>query len=328
MITFVGGGPPRFYVTVDPQADAHNFAQIIINTTSKDYTDGYIKDVRDQINKNVAGARINVRKLNLGTMASGAPIAIRVFGKNAGSMRPIVQKIKSFLATQSQVLDIYDNWEQPAMQFTIDVDDDFANLAGVTNRNVAQTLNTFLTGQYLTEFREGDHKIPVFLRLPQEERDSTGPLFNFHVEGRVGHVPMDGISEMKLEFVDSCIMKWNQELCITVYAAVHEDELPNEVLKKVKPQLDKLQQEIMESMSGCWIEIGGEWEETASSTDNFNYAFQISFILIVLILVWQFNGLIKPTIILFTLPMGFAGSIIGLLVTGWPLNFIDRKSVV
>ena len=65
--------------------------------------------------------------------------------------------------------DVHDSWGVAGFQLHIDVDEDRANLAGVTNANIAQTLNAYFTGHHLTTFRERDHLVPPYLRLPPEQ---------------------------------------------------------------------------------------------------------------------------------------------------------------
>ena len=327
MASFLGGSPPRFYVTFDPQLNRHNIAQIIVNTTKAEYTERYIEDIRELINAHIAGARIIVKKLNLGTR-TGAPVAIRVVGKNPRKMRGIARELKRLLYKQNEVLEVYDNWEYPIYQVDANVDKDLSNLAGISNRRVARTLNTFLDGQYLTTFREGDHQIPVFLRLPKSERNSLEPFRNFYVGGRFGRVPIDGISKLNIVWADSIIARRNLELTMRVDAYVKENALPNAIIERIMPQIKKLQRRVKETLPGYRIEIGGEWEDTISSQNDVNYAFNISFILIILILVWQYNGWMKPLLILCTLPMAFAGSMFGLFITGWPLNFMALLGLV
>lgn len=268
--TFVGCGAPRFYVVFDPMPEQPFFGQLLVNTTEPAHTDTLVAEMDKVIDDKVAGARVNVRKLNLGTSTS-APIAIRVVGKDPGELRAIATKIKRYLFLQPNISNIYDDWGSPILQVDTKIDEALANLAGVTNRDVAETTNTFLSGHYLTTFHEGEKSIPVYLRLPKEKRADLSELYNFGIDGPNGRVPLDGIANMEVAWIDSTIIRRNQERTLTVYAFVKGNTLPNDIIQAMLPDLAKMQKEYVKP--GYRIEIGGEWEDTIASEKNFEKAF-------------------------------------------------------
>jgi multidrug efflux pump subunit AcrB len=327
LTAFIGSSVPRFYITVDPMPDNPAFAQILVNTTLPDYTDQYITDIRERAERDVVGARVIVKKLNLGTL-TGAPVALRLLGPDVNELRPLAKNLKKFLARQEEVVDIYDDWGEPAYQLEIEVNVDRANMAGVSNRDVMKTMNTFLAGQYLTSFQEDDIQIPVYLRIPREERDALGYLQNFYVEGRVGRVPIDGLASNKLGFAESTLVRRNQQRAMTVYAYVLADAYPNEVIRRLLPDIEKMQEDIQKRLPGYRLEVGGEWEETRASDGDVAIAFNIALLLIALVLIWQYNGILRPILVLLAVTMGLTGGCIGLWLTGWPLNFMATLGLI
>ena len=327
LTTFVGGSAARFYITVDPQPDQPNFAQLLVNVHRPEYTDQYILELRERIDREVVGARVIVKKLNLGTL-TGAPVALRVMGSDSVTLRSIAVKLKKFLAQQAEVLDIYDDWGQPYFQLDIEIAHDLANLAGVTNKDIVRTMNTFLAGQYLTSFQEDDVSIPIYLRLPKSERNSLLQLQDFYVDGRLGRVPIDGIAQTKIVTTESNMGRRNQQRALTVYAYVKDDALPNDVIRKLLPEIEAMQAEIAAHLPGYRLEIGGEWEETRATDVDVIYAFNISILLITLVLIAQYNGLLRPLLILVSVLMGMTGGLFGLLLTGWPLNFMATLGLI
>jgi multidrug efflux pump subunit AcrB len=76
------------------------------------------------------------------------------------------------------------------------------------------------------------------------------------------------------------------------------------------------------------LEVGGEWEETRAADVDVMYAFNISMLLIALVLIWQYNGLLRPMMVLLAVSMGMTGGLFGLWFTGWPLNFMATLGLV
>ena len=325
IVSFIGVGAPRFYIVFDPVPEQPFFAQLLINTTAPEHTETMFKDISKEIEGKIAGARINVRKLNLGT-TTGAPIAISAVGKDPVELKAMAKKIKRYLAKQSGITSLYDDWGASVFQVDAKINEELATMAGITNRNVAETMNTFLSGRYLTTFREGEKTIPVYFRLPKQERNALSDLYNFRIDGPNGRIPLDGIAEIEASWTDGTIARTNQERMITVYAFVDEAEaLPNDITRAMLPDLEKMQREVK---PGYRIEIGGEWRDTLDSEKNFNKAFAISAVLIVFILIAQYGGLVKPLITMTTLPLGWGCGMLGLFIWGWPLNFMAQLGLV
>lgn len=325
MITFVGGSAPRFYLMFEPGPELHNVGQILVNTTDPFYTDSFVAELKELVDERIGDARVIVRKLNMGTSA-GAPIAMRLVGKDPKKIYAYEKEISALLLKHGDITTLYNDWGNPVYQVNINVNSELANMSGVTNQNVAQTMNTLLDGQYLTTFREGDNNIPVFLRLPKEERERLRNIQNFYIRGNDGIVPVDGISKNEINWKTGTLVHYHQKRTLTIYAFVRQNTLPNSIITSILSELEEIDSRMKND--DCHLEIGGEWEETKKSEKNFNDAFSISFILIIFILVCQYNGYAKTFMILLTLPMAFAGSMSGLMLTGWPLNFMSQLGMI
>ncbi len=92
------------------------------------------------------------------------------------TLRAYADRVKQMVRQQSGTWDVHDSWGVPGFQLRVNVEEDKANLAGVTNDRIAQTLNAYFSGHHLTTFREGEHQVPVYLRLAAEERATLDGL--------------------------------------------------------------------------------------------------------------------------------------------------------
>ena len=70
-------------------------------------------------------------------------------------MRSQAEHLKRLFEKRRDCWDVYDSWGSPGYQMRVTVDEDAANLAGVTNAGVAQTLNAYFSGHYLTTYQIG-----------------------------------------------------------------------------------------------------------------------------------------------------------------------------
>ena len=180
--TMVGGGGSRWYLGWAPESRKPNYAEIVIRTTEAKYTPELVRRLREISEKGdeslglgpVIGARVVPQELLMGPSAD--PVELRVYGPGFADMptlRRFADRVKEMIRSYPGTWDVSDSWGVDGYQLRVDVDEDAANLAGVTNAGIAQTLNAYYSGHHLTTFREGDHQVPVYLRLAAQQRGES-----------------------------------------------------------------------------------------------------------------------------------------------------------
>jgi multidrug efflux pump subunit AcrB len=326
MATIVGKGMPRWYLGRNPETSKLNYAEVVVRTTDGHFTEGYADDP-------VVGARVIVRQLMMGPSVD-APIGIRIFGPRLGAgfadlnvMHAQSDKLVELFLEHPGTWDVYDTWGSSAYELAVEVDEDKANLAGVTNASLARTLNAYLSGHYITTFREGDHQIPVYLRLPQKARKSLEELRSAYVEGFSGKVPLDSVATIRARPMPARIDRRFLQRVIEVRARNRPGYTSNNIV------LDVLGSTGFEEWkgnlpSGYRWEVGGELFESNQSKADLATSITISLLAIVLLLIIQYNGIIKPIIILTTLPLALIGAIWGLYLTDNPLGFMPQLGLL
>ncbi|MFB3067333.1 MAG: efflux RND transporter permease subunit, partial [Planctomycetota bacterium] len=341
MATIVGKGMPRWYLGRNPETPKPNYAEVVVRTTAGAFTDGYARAVQRIASEGdealglepVTGARVIVRQLMMGPVVD-APIGIRIFGPRLGAgfadlsvMREQSDRLEALFRDHPGTWDIYDTWGSPSYQMDVLVDEDKANLAGVTNASLARTLNAYLSGHYITTFREGDHQVPVYLRLPAQERQSLAELRSAYVEGFRGKVPLDSVATLQADWKPAKIDRRFLQRVIEVRARNLPGYSANDIVK------DVLESEGFEAWKrelppGYWWEVGGELFESAQSQDDLKTSITISLVAIILLLIIQYNGIVKPIIILATLPLALIGALWGLYLTDNALGFMPSLGLL
>ena len=323
VVTFIGTGGPRLMMTQEPEYDYPYYALLLVNTTDPAYTEDFARAVRERV-ANLSEARITVDLFMLGPPIKD-PVAFRLSGPDrdviAQKSREMVRLFKETPGT----VDPYSNWGAPAIQVEIAIDSYAANLAGVTNADIAFTTRTLLSGAPLTTYREGDHLVPVMLRTVREKREDLADLSDIFVHGRFGKVPLNSVAEVIPSWQPAVIARRNGVPAVTVGARVEPGLLANAVSGRVLPKLEAM----LETMPlGYFVELDGELEETAKAQLQLVRAVGIAMLLMVLVLIVQYNSLLKPIVILVAVPMGLIGVLLGLLLTGWAMGFIAMLGVL
>src|SRR6202008_1790487 len=189
LTTFEGGGGPRFWFSVTPQLQQRNYAQVIVELYDKEDTPKLVGVFQDAISRSALGARVDVRQLQ--TNPVDYPVELRVTGvadissldeaKDIATLRSIADRVTAILSAVPASARVRDDWGQKGFQVVLKVDPDRANLAGVTNQDVANSSVTALSGSSLTTLRRGDQQIPGVARLRMEERINLSDVQNLYV---------------------------------------------------------------------------------------------------------------------------------------------------
>jgi multidrug efflux pump len=132
-------------------------------------------------------------------------------------------------------------------------------------------------------------------------------------------VPLNSLAEIEATWQPAVIARRNRHYTITVGARVAPGMLANSVAAGIEPDL----QGMLEGLPpGHFIEQGGEQEETQKAQRQVVRAVGIAFVLMTLVLIIQYNSLLKPLVVLMTVPLAMIGVLLGLWVTGWAMGFM------
>jgi multidrug efflux pump subunit AcrB len=325
--TFVGGGGPRFWFSVAPEQRQSNYAQLVIKVRDKHETAHLLRPLQDALSARVAGARIDVRRLESGP-AIGVPVSIRVSGEEIGTLREIATKVEDLLRRAPNAERVRDNWGADNFSVNLRVDPDRANAAGVTNQDVSRSAAGALNGSMVGTLYEGDHKIPIVSRLRASERQVLSDVGNLYVHSTQNgnaKVPLRQISDLDFDRETAKIQRRNHARTITIGAFPVEGALPSEVLAHVKPELETLQKSLP---PGYEIVIGGEFEEQQKAFKDLVVVLVISVIAIFVALVIQFRSSVKPLIVFSAIPFGAVAALISLRAMGAPFGFMAFLGVI
>ena len=341
MATVVGTGMARWYMGRNPEAEKSYYAELVVRVTEPALTPELVREIRHIAREGdperdiapIVGARVIPRELALGPPVD-APVAVRVFGPRLGVgfadvdlMRLQSQKLQDILRARPDVWDVFDTWGSWGYQLDVQVDESRANLAGVTNQGLADTLNAYFSGRYLTTFREKDHTVPVYLRLREDERVDISGLDAAYVEGLEGKVPLDSVGKVEPRLAPARIDRRFLQRVVEVRARPDEGYLANDIVGSLfsSPEFEQWEAELP---PGYWWEVGGEMFESKTAQPDMMTSLLISLLLIPLLLIVQYNGLVKPFIIVMTLPLALLGAWPGLWITGNAFGFMPQLGLL
>jgi multidrug efflux pump subunit AcrB len=329
MTTFVGGGGPRFWFSVSPEQPQRNYAQVLIRLNDKEAIPGMIGQLQSTLANEVPGAYLTVHQLQ--TNPVEFPVEIRLSGtsdvdpnrESADNevLRSLATQAEDILRSIPGVQVVQDDWFAESPEVKLRIDPDRANMAGVTNRDVAASATAAMSGTTVTTLRQGNQQIPVIARLRAAERAQLSDVENLYVYSSQGpqKIPLRSVSSVVNEMTTGHIRRQEHFRTIGVHAFPVPGVLSSEVLQRAMPEVTAFGKTIP---PGYRMEIGGERAKQQSGFANLAQVLAISLLGIYGALLLQFGNAAKPLIVFAATPYGVAGALVCLAVMGSPFGFM------
>src|SRR6266404_1447586 len=327
--TFVGGGGPRFWFSVSPEQQQHNYSQILIQLGDKEITSELIEPLQAALSAEIPGAYVTVHQLQ--TNPVEFPVEVQISGisdvdpkqepEDIQNLRRLAGQVQDILRSARRVQVVQNDWFEESPEVKLKIDPERANLAGLTNRDVANSATAAISGSTVTALREGNQQIPVIVRLRSRERAQLSDVQNLYVFSQQSpqKLPLRSISSVQNAMETQRIRRQEHFRTIGIHAFPQPGVLASELLKEVTPQLEAFRRNIP---PGYRMQIGGEQAKQLDGFANLVKVLIISLIGIYLALLLQFNNVVKPLLVLAATPYGVAGAWFALTITGTPFGFM------
>jgi multidrug efflux pump subunit AcrB len=316
-IAYAGSGGPRFFLSLSPINPDPHVAFVLVETESNTQVPEVLQRTRRYIEASFPEARGEVKAMWLGRSETGL-VEIRISGPDEDVLMAKAEHLLAAFRDIPGAIHVKQDWENRVLKMEVAVDQNRARRAGVTSGDIASTLNAFVSGSAITDYREGDAVVPVVLRGVAGERDQLSNLFAIHVFSSANgtNVPLTQIADIESVWEPYRINRRNLERTVTV-SANHRQLKAGQLVSVVMPAIESL-----DLPPGYHWEMGGELENAEEAQGHLFASFPLAGFLIVVLLIWQFNSVRRAGIILLTIPMAFVGSVLGLVVTGAPFGFM------
>lgn len=324
--TFIGQGGPRFILSFVPEPPAANYGIIIADNSTRPHVDILNKEISEAVFERFPEVKITAKPLSNGPPVK-APVEYRIYGNGNPGLEDVVEDVKAHLATVPGVTNVNDNWGRWSKKFEVEIDQARALRAGLSSEDIAVSLQTSLTGLVTSQYREGTDLIPITLRSDQAERNDINKLegLNMFVQQTGESVPLEQVGNVQPAWEPSVIRRRNRERVYTVQAFL----APGVTSAAVNAQMQGWLEEKMASAGSDYrFETGGDVEASTKGNKSIGEKMPIAGLVILLLLVAQFNSLRRPAIILMTIPLGMIGVVAGLIIARSYFGFMTLLGVV
>jgi len=319
--TFIGQGPPRFYLPVDPEQSYSSYGQLIVNTESFRDVDGIVSDLDAWVKQEVPEANIILRKFGIGPFESW-PVEIRFSGPGVADrkiLRRLAAEAKAIIEESPHAALVRTDWRQQTPKIELDYDERNARWTAVERADIANATKRAYDGLTVGEYREGDKFLPIILRHTEVERQQLGSgLEELQIRTPLGSEPFP-LSQVtravNVTWEDPLIWRWDRRRAITVQAI--PKRLASVLRADVKDEL-----EAIELPQGYQLMWDGEHRSSTDAQRSLMPGMIPAAAIVALVLVGLFNAIRPPIIIVLLIPFAFIGVVYGLLLTGKPFGFV------
>jgi multidrug efflux pump subunit AcrB len=321
----VGRGNPRVYYNIFPEETKANVGEVFVELQRFDprATPQLLEDLRRAF-ADYAGARIIVESYRNGPPIN-APIEIAIVGPDLDQLQQLANRAEELMIATEGTRNV----DNPARRLRTDldlrIDSDKAALFGVAPVEADRTVRAAVAGLNVGKFRETDgDEFDITLRLPMQGRQTLQALDYIEVTSASGRpVPLRQLTDPTFATAPSAIRRHDRlrEYVLTAYPTA--DHNVAEVTQDVLANLRQL-----ELPPGYSIRAGGELEAQQESFGGIGTAVLVAVFGILAVLVLEFGSFRSMLIVAGVIPLGMAGGIIALFVTGYDLSFTATIGLV
>ena len=324
-VAYVGTGSPRFYLPLDQQLPQASFAQFVVLASSLDDRDEIRKSLSQEISKLLPEVRTRVSLLENGPPV-GYPIQFRVSGEDLNTVRQRAQLVSKIVSENSNTSNVHLDWGEPSKIISLEIDQDRARQLGVSSLDLANFLNSSITGAVINQYREKRELIDIRLRGDKAERVDVGSLSSLAVPtSKGGTVPLAQIANIQYKFEDGLIWHRNRLPTITVRADIRTNLQPATVVGELKESIQKIRDDLP---SGYLVEVGGTVEESARGQSSVNAGMPLFLVVVFTLLMIQLKSISRSFIVFLTAPLGLIGVVLFLLLFNKPFGFVAMLGTI
>ena len=321
----LGRGNPRVYYNIFPEETNANIGEVFaeFHEYDPDVSPGVLAEVRAKLAQ-YPGARIQVESYRNGPPIV-APIELAIKGPDLDQLQLLANQAETIIAETPGTRDVDNPTRRLRTDLDLRIDTDKAAIFGVTAREIDRTVRAAVAGLNVGKFREPDgDEFDITLRLPMAGRQTLEALDHIEVATATGEsVPLRQLASPQFSTAPSSIKRNDRlrEVAVTAYTTKPQDVA--QVTQDVLKALQKLS-----LPPGYSIRAGGELEAQQESFGGIGTAVLVAVFGILAVLILEFGSFRSMLIVAGVIPLGIAGGIVSLLVTGYNLSFTATIGLV
>jgi len=269
----------------------------------------------------IPGAEVSVEQESGGPPV-GKPINIEISGEEFSVLTRLSNDLKNRIQQKGikGIEELRSDLQLNKPELVVDIDKEKAQRMGITTAAIGMQVRTALYGKEVSRYREAKDDYPIMVRYNETDRGSMDNLLAMTItymdmaSGGLRSIPLSAVASVRYATNYSSINRRDQNRVVTLSSNLMNGYTANDIIAQI--------QELVRDMKvdeGYNIRFTGEQEDQAETSNFLGFAFGAAMMLILMILVAQFNSISKPLIILFTVVLSLIGVLLGFII--FKMNF-------
>ncbi|MTI13487.1 efflux RND transporter permease subunit [Sansalvadorimonas verongulae] len=255
---------------------------------------------------------------------SEAPVQFVLGGGSFDQLTQWADTLKKIAEDNPGLTDVSLDFNQNQPQIEISINKERAQQLGVSASSIGSTLEIMLGGKNTTTFMERGEEYNVFLKAPDSEILSTSDLSKLYVRSHTTGelIRLDNLVSIEEVGKAAQLRHYNRNRAITLSANLVGDYSLGDALQF-------LDQSVMDNLpADVIVNYKGDSFSYRSNQSSIMTVFGLAMLIVFLVLAAQFESFVHPFVVMLTVPLGLAGALGGLLVTGETLNIYSQLAMI
>lgn len=274
-----------------------------------------IENVLREKLKDIPGAKITFSSGGMMTGSDEGDVQIKIFGYDRKVATLLGDQVEAAINKVEGVVDVTKSYSYPKPELQIHLDRDRISALGLTVFQVSSVIETNVKGKVATRYREGGDEYDVVVRLDEAYRQTKKDLENIFITSAMGQqIPLKNVAQILVGEAAEQIDRENQERIVSISCSVTGRDLQS-VTRDIEKTLGN-----MNFPADFRWEISGTAEDLQESFKWLGIAMLVAIILVYMVMASQFESLLDPFIIIFTVPLALMGAVWMLFISGTTMS--------
>jgi HAE1 family hydrophobic/amphiphilic exporter-1 len=252
-----------------------------------------------------------------GAMMGGSGIDVKVFGQDLEASENFANELMGKMQYIKGMRDLKLSRDNMQLEYRVIFDDEKLAIFGLNTATASTFVRNRINGLVASLYREDGNEYDIVVRYGEEFRKSIEAVENIRIYGSSGQsVRVKDVGRVEEFFSPPAIQRENRQRVISVNSTLY-----GVALGQVVPEINKILAET-EIPQGISVTIGGAAESQQESFADLGMLLLLIILLVYIVMATQFESMLMPFIVMFTLPFAFTGVFLALFLTGTPLSLI------
>lgn len=318
VVTYVGAGSPRFFVSQNPELPDPAFAKIVV-VAADGQREPLLSAIRSLFARDpFPAARMRVTRLAMGPPVP-FPVTFRIVGPDMAVLRGLSLQVRDIMQSEPMATGVRIEAGERAPTVRLLFDQERLRQIGLIPDSVSAQLQILLQGATVTQIRDALRPVDVVIRAIASERRALGEIGDATIVTASGQsIPLMQVARLEPSSEEPLLTRRNRESYIAVHTDVVDSAQAPDVTMAITKRLEPLTARLP---AGYRIDIGGAIEDSSKANSAIAATLPLMVMLMLAVIMIQVRSFPAMVLVIATAPLGLVGALPALLLTRQPFGF-------